>query len=228
MRSGIDVMLDTIRREAEMTRGMTGRGEFDPRLLEVMRNLPREKFVPPEWQFLAYQNGPVSIGHGQTISQPYIVALMTDLLDIEQHHRLLEIGTGSGYQTCILSALAEQVYTVETIDDLAAQARLRLQEFGKKNVQFRVGDGHEGWPEFAPYDGIIVTAAATHIPPALLEQLKPGGRMVIPVGLHYMPQELLLVKKDQQGEVQVTSILGVSFVPLVQQEAYKSKKEYDG
>jgi protein-L-isoaspartate(D-aspartate) O-methyltransferase len=215
MKKGIDRMIADIEQEVAYTRGMIGRDHFDPRVMNAMRTVPRDAFVPEDLKPYAFDNGPLSIGHGQTISQPYIVALMTDLLQIKPEHHVLEIGTGSGYQTAVLAQLARQVYSVELIPALseAAAARLRLLEYD--NIEFRVANGYDGWPEHAPYDSIIVTAAATHIPPDLVDQLKPGGRLAIPVGRPYQAQELLLLEKDKYGEPITHHILGVAFVPLI-------------
>ena len=183
--------------------------------MDALREVPREKFVDPNYLAHAYDNGPLPIGFGQTISQPYIVALMTDLLDLTAESRVLEIGTGSGYQTAVLSKLAKKVYTIERVKELAAMAKQRLQDLGYRNIETRCSNGYTGWKEQAPFDGIIVTAAATHIPPSLIEQLKPDGRMVIPVGLPYQHQELMLVSKDKAGKIWTDALLGVAFVPLV-------------
>ena len=171
--------------------------------------------LTPSQTRLANIDGPLSIGHGQTISQPYIVALMTDLAQVTPQSMVLEIGTGSGYQAAILSLLAKRVFIIERIEALVKTARERLSKLGYINVETRYGDGYHGWPEKAPFDAILVTAAASQIPPALVSQLKPGGRMVIPVGLEDMPQELMLVSKNEAGETDVKSILSVAFVPLV-------------
>ena len=183
--------------------------------MEAMGKVPREQFVPSDLRGYAFDNGPLPIGHGQTISQPYIVALMTDLLELQADHTVLEIGTGSGYQTAILSLLARQVYTIEVVQELGEASARGLPELGYTNISFRIGDGHAGWPEHAPYDAIIVTAAAAQVPQALIDQLAPGGRLVIPVGLPYMPQELLLVTKDEQEKIHTRDILGVAFVPFI-------------
>ena len=212
-------MIADIESEVKYTRSMIGKDELDPRVMEAMARVPREEFVPPELEYAAFDNGPLPIGHGQTISQPYIVALMTDMLQIEPDHRVLEVGTGSGYQTAILSLLCERVYTREVVKELSEAAASLLERRGYYNIETRAGSGYDGWVEYAPYDGIIVTAAATHIPPALIDQLKPGGRLVIPVGQPYSHQELMLVEKDQQGGSHVKSVLGVAFVPLVSGEA---------
>jgi len=208
-------MLDDIEDEVRYTRSLIGKDALDARVMEAMRKVPRDKFVPPDMKSAAFENGPLPIGCGQTISQPYIVALMTDMVAPEAEHRILEIGTGSGYQTAILSQLCHKVYSVEVVEKLGAAAAELFKKLGYHNIETRIGDGYQGWPEHAPYDGIIVTAAATHIPAALVEQLKPGGRMAIPVGLPYSHQELMLVRKDQQGKTLTESVLGVAFVPLV-------------
>jgi len=208
-------MIDGIESEVAYTRTMIGRDHLDPRVMAVMQEVPREEFVPPEQTRFAFDNGPLSIGYGQTISQPYIVALMTDLLQIKPDHSILEIGTGSGYQTAILSLLCRQVYTLELIPELSEMAQRRFTEMGYENINAQTGNGYLGWSEHAPYDGIIVTAAASHIPPALVEQLKPGGKLVIPVGQPYAHQELMLIEKDQEGNSYPQNILGVAFVPLV-------------
>jgi protein-L-isoaspartate(D-aspartate) O-methyltransferase len=166
----------------------------------------------------AYANGPAGIGHGQTISQPYIVALMTDLLKPEPDQVMLEIGTGSGYQAAVLSRLIRQVYSIEILAPLAEQARSRLKRLGYNNITLRQGDGYHGWPEHGPFDGIVVTAAATHIPPALLEQLKPGARLVIPVGTPFLHQELIVVERRPDGSFDSRDILGVAFVPLTRSQ----------
>jgi protein-L-isoaspartate(D-aspartate) O-methyltransferase len=196
MKKSMKRMLAEIEREAEYTRSLTGRKRFSSRVMEAMGKVPREQFVPADLRGYAFDNGPLPIGHGQTISQPYIVALMTDLLELQADHKVLEIGTGSGYQTAILSLLASQVYSIEVVQELGEASARCLQELGYTNISFRIGNGSAGWPEHAPYDAIIVTAAAAQVPQALIDQLTPGGRLVIPVGLPYMPQELMLVKKD--------------------------------
>lgn len=207
-----------------MTASYTGRASFSERVMRAMAEVPREAFVPSEYQRGAFDNGPLPIGHGQTISQPYIVALMTDLLELEEGQVVLEIGTGSGYQSAILSHLCKQVYSVERIPELASTAKQRLAELGYHKVETRCSDGYQGWEEEAPFDAIIVTAAAPYMPPSLIEQLKPGGRMVIPVGHAYLGQDLLLVEKASDGEIHSESILSVVFVPLVEDSG---KKEND-
>ena len=187
---------------------------LDPRVMEAIGHVPRHEFVPQEYQSLAYQNRPLPIGHGQTISQPYIVALMTDLLNLTPQSKVLEVGTGSGYQAAILAELASKVRTIEIIRPLGVEARQRLARLRYTNIEVRIGDGYYGWPEDAPYDAIVVTAAASHVPPPLLIQLKPGGRMVIPIGSRFMTQELLLVEKQSDGSINTKQILPVRFVPL--------------
>ena len=207
-------MLRDIEREVEETRRMIGRAAFDPRVMAAMRNVPREAFVPEYERRLAFENGPLPIGCGQTISQPYIVALMTDLLETDADASVLEVGTGSGYQAAVLSQVVGRVYTIEVIEALSLRAEQTLRRLGYGNVECRCGDGYHGWPEHAPYDGILVTAAAPHIPPPLVEQLKPGARLVIPVGPPYGYQELMVVDKSPAGVVRERNVLGVAFVPL--------------
>lgn len=208
-------MLEEIESEAGFTASYTGRAKFDKRVMDAMAEVIREKFVPSHYLPFAYDNGPLPIGYGQTISQPYIVALMTDLLDLTPESIVLEIGTGSGYQAAILSRLAKKVYTIERVEELAESASKRLKKLGYDNIETQCSNGYTGWEEKSPFDSIIVTAAISHIPPALIEQLKPGGRMVIPIGLPYMYQELMLVTKDEDGTTNTQDILGVSFVPLI-------------
>ena len=212
-------MLADIESEVAYTRRMIGRDHLDPRVMDAMRQVPREEFVPPNLRHAAFDNGPLPVGYGQTISQPYIVALMTDLLELQAEHTVLEIGTGCGYQSAILSTLCHQVYSMEVVAQLSEATQLRLDEMGYANVELKVGNGYLGWPEHAPYDGIIVTAAADQVPQALVDQLRPGGRLVIPVGQPYSYQELLLVKKDDDGEIHNQHIIGVAFVPMVHKPA---------
>ena len=207
-------LLEEIAAEAKATAGYTGRAVFDARVMAAMATVARHEFVPAAEERNAYVNNALPIGHGQTISQPYVVALMTDLLNPRPDHRVLEIGTGSGYQTAVLAELVRQVYSVEVIPEMAAAARARLQRLGSSNVSVEVSDGNAGWPEHAPYDGIIVTAAAARIPAALLTQLRNGGRMVIPVG-ESGSQELVLIEKSASGAISERSILPVAFVPLI-------------
>ena len=211
----VDTMIREIEAEVNFTRRYIGKNNLDPRVMAAMESVPRHEFVPPNQQLLAYINGPLSIGHGQTISQPYIVALMTDLMNVHEDSVVLEVGTGSGYQAAILSVLVKKVYTMEVIPELKDSAQAKFEKLGYNNIECRLGDGHEGWPEHAPFDAIIVTAAAAEIPEALLDQLKPDANLVIPVGSTYGPQELLLIHKDQQGKLTTRDILAVAFVPLV-------------
>jgi protein-L-isoaspartate(D-aspartate) O-methyltransferase len=207
-------MLRDIEREVAYTRHEIGRDAFAPRVMAAMAAVPREQFVPESGRQLAFANGPLAIGHGQTISQPYIVALMTDLLAPRPQDSILEIGTGSGYQAAVLAQLVRQVHSVEIIAALATAAGERLERLGYDNISVRHADGFHGWPEHAPYDGIVVTAAAPQVPPPLVEQLKPGARLVIPVGLPGGVQELQVVEKHADGTIETRSILLVAFVPL--------------
>jgi protein-L-isoaspartate(D-aspartate) O-methyltransferase len=186
----------------------------DSEVLDAMRQVPRHLFVPSSLRLMAYQDSPLPIGYGQTISQPYIVALMTEALQLQANSKVLEIGTGSGYQAAVLSELTPQVFTMEIIIPLAEEARERLQKLGYHTVKVRTGDGYFGWPEEAPFDGIIVTCAAGHIPPPLIAQLRQGGRMVIPLGGAYQVQRLMVVTKDQDGRVRTNELLPVRFVPM--------------
>ena len=213
--SDMEKMLSGIDEEVKFTRQFIGKESLHPKVMQAMRTVPRHEFIPKNQQMLAYVNGPLSIGHGQTISQPYIVALMTDLLAITKDSTVLEIGTGSGYQSAILACLVKQVYSMEVIPELLSLARQRFDKLGYKNIEVRLGDGHNGWQDHAPYDGILVTAAASEVPELLMEQLKPDARMVIPVGQPYGPQELLLVHKLPNGEANIKNIMAVAFVPLV-------------
>ncbi len=188
------------------------RGIQDKAALEAMLSVPRHKFVPPAHRAYAYADRPLPIGHGQTISQPYIVALMTSLLDLDSESVVLEVGTGSGYQAAILSRICKEVYTVEIIPPLGKNAAAILKEFD--NVTVEIGDGYYGWEEHAPFDGIMVTAAATYIPPPLIKQLKPGGKMIIPIGGVFQVQRLMLITKKQDGALVSENIIPVRFVPL--------------
>jgi protein-L-isoaspartate(D-aspartate) O-methyltransferase len=209
-------MIADIEADMAATRHLIGRERIDKRVLQAFREVHREDFVPQEMQTAAFRDGALPIGHGQTISQPFIVALMTDLLDLDDDSIVLEIGTGSGYQAAILSRLAARVYSVERIPALARSAGDRLRELGYDNVETRCGDGYRGWPEKAPFDAIVVTAAAPFVPPELLAQLKPGGRMVIPVGMPSRHQDLMLITRDEAGEVHQRNVLAVAFVPMVE------------
>ena len=206
-----------VREVAEMARDTgfeTGRARFERRVLQAMEEVPRHRFVPVDQRDAAYENRPLPIGHGQTISQPYIVALMTELLDLRPGQKALEIGTGSGYQAAVLAAMGAQVWSIEIIEPLARQARQALEATGHGQVRSRAGDGYYGWPEAAPFDGILVPAAASHIPQPLVKQLAPGGRMVVPVGQPFLTQHLVLVEKLPDGGVRTRQILPVRFVPL--------------
>ena len=199
---------------ARDTGSETGRTAFDPRVMSVLAAVPRHRFVPPDQLRAAYQNRPLPIGHGQTISQPYIVALMTDLMQVQPGHVVLEIGTGSGYQAAVLAELAQTVCTIEIIEPLAQEAAQRLRALGYERVRTRAGDGYYGWEDCGPFDSIIVTAASSHVPPPLVRQLKPGGRMVIPVGAPFLAQHLMLVEKRPDGTIATRQVLPVRFVPL--------------
>jgi len=207
-------MLEAIRASVRDSADYTGRAELSDQVMDAMAAVAREEFVLPAYRHRAYANTPLPIAAGQTISQPLIVALMTDLLDPQPGDVVLEVGTGSGYQAAVLSGLVKQVYSVEIVPELAASAAEVLTRLGYSNVTVRAGDGYAGWPEHAPFDGIIVTAAAEEIPPPLLKQLKPGGKLVIPVGAEHGYQELLLVEVDDKGEIRERSVLPVRFVPL--------------
>ena len=222
MKKAVKQMLREINRDVEYTRSMTGLDKFKDEVMTALSKVPRDAFVPEHLKYMAFENSPLPIGHGQTISQPYIVALMTELLDIEPDHVILEIGTGSGYQSAVLSMLCRQVYTMELIKELSISAKNRFKELHYDNIQAFSGNGYEGYPEHEPYDGIIVTAAASHIPETLVSQLKPGGKLVIPVGLSGMHQELMLLHKDPDEKIQVRSILGVVFVPLIDESVKQS------
>jgi protein-L-isoaspartate(D-aspartate) O-methyltransferase len=212
------VMLEAIRKDARETAPWTGRKAISAAVMEAMARVPRASFVPSEASHLAYYNAPLGIGHGQTISQPFIVALMTDLLDPASNHRVLEIGTGSGYQAAILAELVAEVYTIEIIPELAKSAAQRLDELGYEGVHVRAGDGWYGWPDESPFDGILVTAVSERPPPDLLAQLAPGGRMVLPLGPTNGPmsgaQMLVVMDKDSSGAVSRRDVLPVAFVPL--------------
>jgi len=212
--AALDAMLNHVVDDVSVTQHLTGRAALSPQVIRALQEVPRDAFVPTELRTSAYLNTPLPIGHAQTISQPYIVALMTDLLALQADDVVLEIGTGSGYQAAVLSRLVKQVYSVECIEELARQATQRLNRLKYHNVSVRTGDGNAGWPEHAPFDAVIVTAAAPRVPPALVHQLKPGGRLVIPVGMDHCNQELLLIHKNAHGQLTQRSVLPVVFVPL--------------
>ena len=207
-------MLREIDQDALYASSTLARNHIDTRVMDVMAKVPRHEFVPAYLRDSAYLNVPLPIGHGQTISQPFIVALMTDLLETKKDDVVLEIGTGSGYQAAVLSGLVKKVYTVEVIKELGESARERLSRLGYKNVEVRIADGYFGWEERSPFDSIIVTAAAGHVPPPLIRQLKPGGRIVIPIGGTYQVQMLMVVAKDASGTLKTRQVLPVRFVPL--------------
>lgn len=204
-------------RETMVSQQIERRGITDPRVLQAMRSVPRHLFVPSEHRDAAYGDHPLPIGHGQTISQPYIVAFMTAAASLEPEDVVLEVGTGSGYQAAVLAEIVERVYTIEIVEPLAREARGRLEKLGYTNVETKIGDGYAGWAEHAPFDAILVTAAPDHIPEPLVEQLAPGGIMVIPVGSEYGVQSLTLVEKSPDGETTTESLLPVRFVPLVRE-----------
>lgn len=208
-------LLAEIDRNARETEPFTGRSRFSDAVMKAIETVPRHRFLPKEMAPSAYVNRPQPIGHGQTISQPYIVALMTDLLDLTPTDRVLEIGTGCGYQAAVLAEIAAKVFSVERKKELAASARVRLGELGYDNIEIREGDGFQGWPEKSPFDAIIVTAAPDKVPPALCEQLKVGGRMIVPVGPAHATQFLKLGRKGENGTVKFRSTLPVAFVPMV-------------
>ncbi|WP_300364793.1 protein-L-isoaspartate(D-aspartate) O-methyltransferase [Hydrogenimonas sp.] len=207
-------MVTIIQREVESTRGYLGREKLDPKVVEALLSVKRHLFVPPRLRGVAYENRPLPIGYGQTISQPYMVAVMTDLLEPKKSDIVLEVGTGSGYQAAVLASIVKKVYTLEIIEPLGLQAKKRLERLGYDNVEVRIADGYYGLEEKAPFDKIIVTAAAGHVPPPLIRQLKPGGIMVIPVGGPFFVQHLVLLKKEKNGAVSTRQIMPVSFVPL--------------
>jgi protein-L-isoaspartate(D-aspartate) O-methyltransferase len=209
-------MIAQIEAEARSTADYTGRSRFDSRVLAAIKRVPRHEFVPASEKDMAYLNIALPIGHGQTISQPYIVALMTDLLALGSDAVVLEIGTGSGYQAAVLAQMVRQVYSVEIIPAIAAKAKARFTRLGITNIEVRVGDGYYGWPEHAPFDGIVVTAAAPQIPPLLVEQLKPGGRLVIPLGRPLDRQDLTVAEKSEDNQLSLRSVLPVAFVPFQQ------------
>jgi len=207
-------LIQLIEQDVLETEHYIGKKYFDPKVMQALAKVPRHEFIPVRNRDDAYENRPVPIGYGQTISQPYIVALMTDLMAIKPDDKTLEVGTGSGYQAAILAELTDKVFSIEIIEELGKQAATVLREQGYTGVQTRIGDGYYGWEEQAPFDVILVTAAADHIPPPLIRQLKPGGRMVIPVGSRFMVQQLVLVTKDDGGKVTTKQMLPVTFVPL--------------
>ena len=215
MKEPVKAMLETIDRHAASTAEVLGRDHIDPRVMAAVSRVPREQFVPEDERHLAHGDHPLPIGHGQTISQPFIVAFMTDLLDLQPAHRVLEVGTGCGYQAAVLAELAGQVDTIEVVPELAAEARALLARLGYANVRVHVGDGRLGLEDLAPFDRIIVTAAPEQVPEALTRQLAPGGRLVIPVGAAPWQQTLTIIDKDAEGRLTERRTIGVAFVPLV-------------
>ena len=214
-------LLKEIEAEAQTTSGYTGIPAFSERVMQAMAEVPRHEFVPEEERVSAYLDIPLSIGRGQTISQPYIVALMTDLLEISPKSKVLEVGAGSGYQAAVLSKLAKRVHTIEIVPELVQACRARLARLGYANVVVHAGDGGAGLEDEAPFDAIMVTAAARRVPPALVRQLQAGGRMAIPLGEPGGPQELVLLEKDARGEVEIHPVLPVRFVPLTGKGSYR-------
>jgi protein-L-isoaspartate(D-aspartate) O-methyltransferase len=202
-------------RQTMVERQLVSRGIADRRVLDALRRVPRHLFVPEQFRRLAYEDHPLPIGLEQTISQPYIVALMTELARVANDHTVLEIGTGSGYQAAVLSVLARRVYTIEYLAPLGEAARKRLAELGYNNVEVKIGDGYQGWPERQPFDAILVTAASEEVPQPLIDQLKPGGRLVIPVGRQGDTQMLQVLEKDSRGKIARRNTIPVRFVPLV-------------
>lgn len=211
-------LLAEIEQDVRDTARYLNKRALDERVMKAMARVPRHEFVPSDLQEVAYENRPLPIGYGQTISQPYIVAIMSDLVEPTRGCRALEIGTGSGYQAAVLGELCEKTYTIEIIEQLGTSARKRLARLGYNQVQVRVADGYHGWPEHAPFDVIVVTAVASHIPPPLIAQLKPGGRMILPVGTRFTAQHLVLVRKSADGQITTHQILPVAFVPLTRHE----------
>jgi protein-L-isoaspartate(D-aspartate) O-methyltransferase len=207
-------LVNLIKDDVVRTRDFLGQEMLDERVLDTIGKVPRHEFVPESERSYAYENRPLPIGYGQTISQPYIVAIMTELLKPKKTDRVLEVGTGSGYQAAILAELVNSVYTIEIIEELSRWATGNLKRTGYANVHTRTGDGYYGWETAAPFDGIVVTAVASHIPPPLIKQLKPGGRMIIPVSAQFMTQYLVLVTKALDGKISTQQIIPVRFVPL--------------
>ena len=212
-----DQLVEKIKSNVQLSSDFLNKDRLDAQVLDAIAKVPRHEFVPQKQRRWAYKNRPLPIGYGQTISQPAIVAIMTDLLQLEKTDRVLEIGTGSGYQAAVLAELVDSVYSIEIVAELAEHAAADLKRTGYGDVNTRSGDGYYGWKEGASFDAIIVTAAASHIPPPLIKQLKPGGHMIIPVGGQFMVQHLVLVSKDTAGKVITRQILPVKFVPLTGQ-----------
>ena len=207
-------MVNEIREMVRETSSYIGKKSLNERVIQAMAKVPRHEFVPDDMRSYAYENRPLPIGEEQTISQPYIVALMTDLADVDEDAVVLEVGTGSGYQAAVLAELAGHVYTIEIIESLGERARAILAKLNYRNVTVRIGDGYHGWAEHAPFDAILVTAAPEQVPQPLIDQLKPGGRLVVPVGRPFGGQSLKLLVKKESGEIETKDILPVGFVPL--------------
>lgn len=207
-------LVSEIRLRVRENRYFLGKGKLDPRVMDAMAAVPRHEFVPEKMRDLAYENHPLPIGQDQTISQPSLVAMMTDMLELPPDGRVLEIGTGSGYQAAILAEICASVYSIEIVEPLGLTARAVLERLGYDNVEVLIGDGYAGWPEHAPFDGIIVTAAADETPEPLIEQLKPGGRMVIPLRRAIGFQDLVVIEKDADGTVSQHTVFPVMFVPF--------------
>jgi len=212
-------MVEDIERMVRATSRSIGKSRLDDAVMRAMAEVPRHEFVPPEYRVLAYANRPLPIGEGQTISQPYLVALMTDHAAVDADSVVLEIGTGSGYQAAVLAEIAAEVYTIEIVEPLGRRAAATLERLGYDNVSVRIGDGYVGWPEAAPFDAIIVTAAPEEVPTPLIEQLAPGGRLVIPVGAPGSTQSLRVLEKDAAGQITERDVLPVAFVPFTRDEA---------
>ena len=214
-----EFMVEQVVQLAEVTGEETGRPQFADRVIDALRTVPRHEFVPEAFRgAAAYRNSPLPIGNGQNISQPYIVALMTDLADAGSDSVVLEIGTGSGFQAAVLAEFVDRVYTIEIIEPLGLRAAETLERLGYGNVSVRIGDGYQGWPEFAPFDAILVTAAPEEVPEPLIQQLKPGGRLIIPVGPENEIQSLQVLEKTESGETRVTDVLPVRFVPFLDED----------
>ena len=209
-----EAMVALIEADVRQTSAHLKRAALEPRVLAAMASVPRHQFVPPDLVAQAYLNRPLPIGHGQTISQPYIVAIMSDLLDLEDGQKVLEIGTGSGYQAAVLAELGLRVFSIEIVEPLGREARARLDRLGYSAIESRIGDGYYGWPGEQPFDAIVVTAAASHVPPPLVAQLRVGGRMIIPVGSRFTTQQLILIERVSADEISTRQVLPVRFVPL--------------
>ena len=214
-----NALVDVIETMVVNTQDYTGINKLDSQVIEAIRNVPRHEFVPDIYKPYAYENRPLPIGENQTTSQPYIVAIMTNLGMIDKNSKVLEVGTGSGYQAAILAEIVQHVYTIELIELLGIKARRVLNDLGYKNITVRIGDGYDGWIEHATYDAIIVTAAPDKVPQSLLDQLSPGGRLIIPVGPQTRTQHLQVLTKDQMGNIEIRNVMPVGFVPLTRNES---------